>query len=98
VHASGRLRNGDVERGIADEVGRRESEGENVYLKATGRAIPKALELGVAFQGERGYVVRVEMGSVKAVDDVACEGEGEEEVPETRVRSVSCVTVSIGTK
>lgn len=79
--------------------------GEKVYLKATGRAIPRALELGVQFQGEESgeYVVRVEMGSVRAVDDVevsgdvADDGDGED-IPETRMRHVSMVTVSIGMK
>ena len=77
-----------------------------VYLKATGRAIPRALELGVKFQGEEDCVVRVEMGNVRAVDDVEVrepagkDGEGgegdEEEVPETRIRVLSTVTVCIG--
>lgn len=81
--------------------------GEEVYLKATGRAIPRALELGVKFQGEEDCRVRVEMGSVQAIDDVEVklraegerEGEGEgneEEVPETRIRTLSTVTVCIG--
>jgi ribonuclease P/MRP protein subunit POP7 len=91
-----------VEKGIADEMNSQKDgkgEGEKVYLKATGRAIPRALELGVQFQGEEGeYVVKVEMGSVKAVDDVEVVGEVEEDVPETRMRTVSSVTVSIGTK
>ena len=71
-----------------------------VYLKATGRAIPRALELGVKFQGEEDCFVRVEMGSVSAVDDVEVrvpEEVGEEgEVPETRIRTLSSVTVCIG--
>lgn len=85
---------------------------ENVYLKATGRAIPRALELGVRFQGEGGCWVRVEMGSVCAVDDVEVssssgqgggvgdeqEGDGDEEIPETRIRTLSSVTVIIGLK
>jgi ribonuclease P/MRP protein subunit POP7 len=77
-----------------------------VYLKATGRAIPRALELGVGFQGEADCVVRVEMGSVKAIDDIEVKDTGEDEgaeeggveVPETRIRTVSSVTVSIGLK
>jgi ribonuclease P/MRP protein subunit POP7 len=83
-----------------------------VYLKATGRAIPRALEVGVHFQGESDCVVRVEMGSVCAVDDLEMrsnpmegmeaseEGkeEEEEEIPETRIRTLSSVTVSIGLK
>lgn len=76
-------------------------------MKATGRAIPRALGLGVAFQKEgEGCVVQVTMGSVRAIDDIQvtsrAEGEGdgggevEEDVPETRTRTVSSVTVSIG--
>lgn len=74
-----------------------------MYLKATGRAIPRALELGVKFQAEEDCRVRVEMGSVKAIDDVevvaGAEGEGSqgvEEVPETQIRTLSTVTVCIG--
>jgi ribonuclease P/MRP protein subunit POP7 len=45
----------------------------------------------------------VEMGSVRAVDDIEVTdgGDGAEEdgeVPETRIRTVSSVTVSIGLK
>jgi ribonuclease P/MRP protein subunit POP7 len=73
-----------------------------VYLKATGRAIPRALELGVQFQADGEYVVKVEMGNVRAIDDIEVgkggEGEGEDDVPETRIRTVSSVTVSIGVK
>jgi ribonuclease P/MRP protein subunit POP7 len=106
------LRAGDVEREIVSEnalaggaVGG-DGQGEKVYLKATGRAIPRALELGVGFQGEADCVVRVEMGSVKAIDDIEVRDTGEDvgaeeggvEVPETRIRTVSSVTVSIGLK
>ncbi|KAL5118364.1 hypothetical protein ACEQ8H_003713 [Pleosporales sp. CAS-2024a] len=82
--------------------------GEKVFLKATGRAIPRALGLGVEMQGdEGGYVVRVDMGNVRAVDDVELKAGGGEaiddrddegHVPETRMRTVSSVTVSIGFK
>lgn len=109
VEANGRLAPRDVEAGIADAAagggrgkGRGSVGGEMVYLKATGRAIPRALELGVKFQGEEDCVVRVEMGNVRAVDDVEVrepagqEEEGEEEVPETRIRTLSTVTVCIG--
>jgi ribonuclease P/MRP protein subunit POP7 len=89
-------------------VGGGVKEGEKVYLKATGRAIPRALELGVQFQGEdEGCVVKVEMGSVKAIDDLEVKSksggedvvdEEEEDVPETRIRTISSVTVSIRMK
>ncbi|KAL1656647.1 hypothetical protein SLS61_000443 [Didymella pomorum] len=112
LEANGRLSAQDVEASIASAAsqgkgtgkGNSALGGEEVYLKATGRAIPRALELGVKFQGEEDCRVRVEMGSVKAIDDVEIgpsleekgEGEGEEEVPETRIRTLSTVTVRIG--
>lgn len=105
------MKNGDVEVQIAVEVAAAKARtnaggggsGEKMYLKATGRAIPRALELGVQFQGEESgeYIVKVEMGSVRAVDDVEVSGDGneeEEDIPETRMRNVSSVTVSIGMK
>jgi ribonuclease P/MRP protein subunit POP7 len=92
-----------VEMDIADQLARAgKTDGEKVYVKATGRAIPRALELGVVFQGEKEWTVRVEMGCVRAIDDIDVQIEaGEEcadEVPETRIRNVSSITVSIGVK
>lgn len=90
--------------------GGKEQGGERVYLKATGRAIPRALEIGLHFQAEEDCWVKVEMGSVSAIDDIEVKnrtatGEAEEEaeaeaddVPETRIRMLSSVTVSIGLK
>ncbi|KAF1934255.1 uncharacterized protein M421DRAFT_37695, partial [Didymella exigua CBS 183.55] len=109
LEANGRLSAADVEASIAEGAGRARGKretgggGEEVYLKATGRAIPRALELGVKFQGEDDCRVRVEMGRVQAIDDVEMQpspdGEPEDEgedMPETRIRVLSTVTVSIG--
>jgi ribonuclease P/MRP protein subunit POP7 len=115
LEANGRLEAKDVEASIASGAnlkGKKSKDigSEEVYLKATGRAIPRALELGVKFQGEDDCRVRVEMGSVKAIDDLevksgseSAQAEGEEpreeeEVPETRIRTLSTVTVCIGLK
>lgn len=112
LQANGRLEARDVEAGIVNAAAAGKGkmgkgEGEQVYLKATGRAIPRALELGNKFQGEEDCVVRVEMGSVRAIDDVeVVDDEGaeeagndeEEDVPETRIRTLSTVTVCIGLK
>ena len=102
-----------MEREIAEDGKDRDGgeRGEEVYIKATGRAIERALRIGVHFQGESDCRVRVEMGSVMAVDDIEVrqdetEGKGEEkskakddlkdeDVPETRVRMVSSVTVAV---
>lgn len=45
-------------------------EPEEVILKATNRAIEKALGLGVFFQGQGDVRVRLRTGSVGAVDDI----------------------------
>ena len=47
-----------------------EKESEEVILKATGRAIEKALGLGVFFQGQGDVRVRLRTGSVGTVDDI----------------------------
>ncbi|KAL1796834.1 hypothetical protein ACET3X_005374 [Alternaria dauci] len=87
--------------------------GEEIYLKATGRAIPRALELGLHFQSDDDCWVRVELGNVSAIDDIEVESRGAtgeeasgepeheaeaDDVPETRIRTLSSVTVSIGLK
>ncbi|KAF1913707.1 Rpp20 subunit of nuclear RNase MRP and P-domain-containing protein [Ampelomyces quisqualis] len=102
ARSAGALSNRLVERHIADACvgGGKEGGREKVFLKASGRAIPRALEVGVEMQAE-GCGVRVEMGSVRAVDDVeivAGVEAGDEDIPETRLRNVSCVTVSIWAK
>lgn len=92
---------------------------EEVFVKATGRAIERALQVGVHFQGENDCRVRVEMGSVQAIDDIEVrrgkggeeaengedEGKGgkgkkwkDEDIPETRIRTLSSITVAIGPK
>ncbi|KAL8675213.1 MAG: hypothetical protein Q9168_000333 [Polycauliona sp. 1 TL-2023] len=48
-------------------------EPEEVILKATNRAIEKALGLGIFFQGQGDVRVRLRTGSVGAVDDIVVE-------------------------
>lgn len=116
VQANGRLQARDVEREIVGEAARKAGRGrgsakggaggERVYIKATGRAIPRALEIALCFQADDECSVTVDMGNVTAIDDIevrlddgAAEEEengNENEIPETRVRMLSCVTVSIG--
>lgn len=43
---------------------------EDVIVKGTGRAISKALEIGVWFQQREEYTVRLKTGTVKAIDDI----------------------------
>jgi len=116
--ANGRLEAKDVERNVAEEASKKggaRKAGEMVYLKATGRAIARALEIGLMFQADEGCRITVDLGSVKAVDDIELKGtlstggdddaaelqaqgqtEADEDIPETRIRTVSSVTVSIG--
>ncbi|KAF2022302.1 hypothetical protein BU24DRAFT_488541 [Aaosphaeria arxii CBS 175.79] len=128
--ANGRLDHKAVERAIAEGSesrgggGKRGIGEEEVFVKASGKAIPRALAVGNWFQRERDCVVRVEIGSVSAIDDIeviptvkdatvgeAMDVDGEvsakgggstaqvadddDEVPETRIRTLSTVTVAI---
>ncbi|OOF95936.1 hypothetical protein ASPCADRAFT_5268 [Aspergillus carbonarius ITEM 5010] len=55
---------------------------EEVFVKATGRAMERALKVGKWFEAEERkeeYSVRVKTGSVVVVDDVVEDGEGEGE-------------------
>ncbi|PVI03359.1 hypothetical protein DM02DRAFT_726555 [Periconia macrospinosa] len=72
LEANGRLQPADVEREIAEGIGQSAVAvgDEEVFLKATGRAIERALQFGVHFQGEDDCKVRIEMGSVQAIDDI----------------------------
>lgn len=71
---------------------------EGVVLKATSRAIEKALGLALFFQNKQGYEVRIRTGTVSVVDDVVgkeaaeCSMKG---LPETRVRRLGSVEVEI---
>ncbi|CAE7206447.1 hypothetical protein P3342_011397 [Pyrenophora teres f. teres] len=110
LEANGRLEAKHVERNVAEEASKKggaRKVGEMVYLKATGRAIPRALEIGLHFQADESYRVRVELGSAKAIDDIEvksgateqeqqAEGKADDDIPETRIRTLSSVTVSIG--
>lgn len=71
-----------LERSIVAAEGEGEGSGkggkEEVVLKATSRAIERALELGLFFQEQEDLVVRLRTGTVGAVDDVVVEEEEEE--------------------
>lgn len=98
---------GDVARRLADEQKEGEEAREEVLVKATGKAIQKALGVGVWFMKKEGFGVRVKTGSVGAIDDVEVpeeegqdvgmkDGEVEEVVvPETRLRYASTVEIAV---
>ncbi|KAK3396622.1 Rpp20 subunit of nuclear RNase MRP and P-domain-containing protein [Sordaria brevicollis] len=80
---------------------------DDVVLVATGRAIQKAVEVGCFFTRERDLQVLLRTRTVRGVDDVVKQeegddgedGSGEEEEEEqgtgARVRAVSCVEVGV---
>jgi ribonuclease P/MRP protein subunit POP7 len=71
---------------------------EEVMVKGTGKAIDKALQIALHFQGQGDCVVRLRTGSVGAIDDITLEGDGaaeDGEVEETRIRRVSVLEVAI---
>ena len=74
-----------VARGVEEERDRKRRaggvSGEEVLVKGTGKAISKAMEVGLWFmQRDTEFVVRAKTGSVGAVDDVEVpEGEAEDD-------------------
>ena len=43
---------------------------ESVYIRATGKAIDKALNLGLFIQNQNEYAIRIRTGTVNAIDDI----------------------------
>ena len=86
-------------------LSKREKEPEEVHVRATGKAIEKALGLALYFQGQDDLRVRLKTGTVGTVDDIVQEegdredgGEDngdEEELPESRVRMASTLEVAV---
>jgi ribonuclease P/MRP protein subunit POP7 len=54
----------------------RSIEGEKVYIKATGKAIEKAIRLGLHFQDQEDCFIRIKTGSVGAIDDIVARKSG----------------------
>ncbi|PMD15112.1 hypothetical protein NA56DRAFT_664244 [Hyaloscypha hepaticicola] len=67
--------------------------GEEVVLKATGKAIERLLQVALFFEEEEGVKVEIRTGSVGAVDDVVEKDGGE--TGESRVRRASCLEVGV---
>ncbi|KAB8356418.1 hypothetical protein FH972_024001 [Carpinus fangiana] len=67
-------------------------ESEPVMLKATGKAIQKALSLAMFFQKQPEYAVKITTSSVQAIDDIEVpEGDDDIDLPEARLRQTSVV-------
>ena len=82
---------------IGDSIGKGKGRGEEVVLKATGKAIEKCLRLAIWWMGQGDVKVMVRTGSVGAIDDVVSVGDGCDEAEEegSRVRRTSCLEVGI---
>jgi ribonuclease P/MRP protein subunit POP7 len=74
--------------------------GEEVFIKAAGKAIQRALELGVHFQKAGDCRVRIELGSVSAIDDIEIKKkkivDAAEEKDEQRVENDESVNAGAG--
>ncbi|KAI4717043.1 hypothetical protein E4T48_06738 [Aureobasidium sp. EXF-10727] len=95
----------DIERVAATMAAQKHNQDE-IILKATGKAIAKALSLALWFQQRIEYNVRIETGTVGAIDDIvpledSPEGDdqnmkdGEDDVPESRIRYASTIQVFV---
>lgn len=93
---------------LAEKKLKSDVSGENkdeVVVKATGKAIEKALGLGLWFQQREGYNIQIKTGSVGAIDDIIAPDDIEaekpvngpvtEEIPEARVRHASVIEILV---
>lgn len=91
LSASGHL----TDRQLVGQMGEgRHKEGEEVVVKASGKAIERALNLGLYFSKEEDCRVRIRTGTAGAVDDVEVEGEEDS----SRVRRVPVLEIAISLK
>lgn len=95
----------DIER-VAATMAAQKNDQDEIVLKATGKAIAKALSLALWFQQRIEYNVRIETGTVGAIDDIvppedAPEDEdqnmkdGEEDIPGSRIRYASTIQIFV---
>lgn len=98
LHSNHRTLRAAIEKGVdaartsTGRNGKGGEGGEEVILKATGKAIEKLLRVALYFEKEEGVGVRLRTGSVGAIDDVL-DQEGAEEG--SRVRRTSCLEVGV---
>jgi ribonuclease P/MRP protein subunit POP7 len=100
----------DIER-VASIMAAEKYDRDEIILKATGKAIAKALSLGLWFDEKVEYAVRIETGTVGAIDDIVApedgdqtmkedgdktiKEDGEEEIPESRIRYASTIQIFV---
>ena len=73
---------------------------EEIAIKATGKAIDQALQLGLHLQKQNDLSVKIKTGSVAAIDDIVQSdtqqvAEEHEELPESRIRHTSMIEVRV---
>ncbi|KAL1637384.1 hypothetical protein SLS56_000522 [Neofusicoccum ribis] len=75
---------------------------EEVVVKATGKAIEKAMSLALFFQQQEDCRITLRTGTVDAIDDIVEQplakrqmADDEEELPETRTRRVSLLEIVV---
>ncbi|KAH0281111.1 hypothetical protein KCU91_g480, partial [Aureobasidium melanogenum] len=95
----------DIER-VAATMAAQKHDRDEIVLKATGKAIAKALSLALWFQQRVEYNVRIETGTVGAIDDIVPPEETrededqnmkdeEEDIPESRIRYASNILIFV---
>ena len=77
-----------------------ERKDEQMIVKATGKAIDKALQLALYLQKEDDLAVTVKTGSVSAIDDIVQDDVeehtlGNDDVPEARLRHTSMIEIAV---
>ncbi|ORY19707.1 Rpp20 subunit of nuclear RNase MRP and P-domain-containing protein [Clohesyomyces aquaticus] len=94
--ATGSLNPKAVELAIADASNAQPAakEAEAVYLKATGKAIPTALNIGLFFQNQSDYKIKIEIGEVSAIDDINLRNSQGEPVPEDLKEEAAAVAAA----
>ena len=90
-----------------EEERRRRKAGEEILLRASGKAIEKTMGLALFFSNQNDTAVRIGTGTVSVVDDIVEKEEqvedvmamdNQEEVPETQIRRTSMLEVGIRSK
>jgi ribonuclease P/MRP protein subunit POP7 len=92
---------GDKKKIIA--TGKTEGRNETVTLKATGKAIERAMDLGLYFQEQDDLEIKIKTGTLTVVDDIVEDGglDVEEmidtdDLPETQIRRLPVLEVAVG--
>lgn len=98
------VKDGDAVAAAAASSARVSEAAEEVLVRATGRAIERAVRVALFLQGQADLLVRLRTGTVRGVDDVEVVGgggEGDEvdgaagEAGEARVREISVLEVGV---